>query len=92
MMREWVSLPELPQVCDIPPGTYWWKDHLDRYTIHLLGDREAAPIAARRKLRDAILDARAWLDKSGREIPMVERQEAWRLAQQARIDRELGRT
>ena len=58
----WIDLPEHPQVSDIPPATYWWKDHRDRYTIHLLGDKAGEVIAARSKLRDAILDARAWLD------------------------------
>lgn len=43
----WIDLPEFPQVVDIPPATYWWKDHLDRYTIHLLGDKEGKVIAAR---------------------------------------------
>lgn len=86
----WIDLPELPQVCDIPPATYWWKDHRDRYTIHLLGSGQL--IAARSKLRDAILDARAWLDASGRPAPTPEQQTACRDAQQARIDKELGRT
>lgn len=85
----WLDLPEFPQVCDIPPATYWWKDHLDRYTIQLLGSGQL--IAARRKLRDSILDARAWLDANGRPTPTPEQQLAWRHAQQARIDRELGR-
>jgi len=87
----WLELPEFPQVSDIPPATYWWKDHKDRYTIHLLGDKAGKVIAARGKLRDAILDARAWLDANGHPAPTAEQQEAWRLAQQTKIDREFGR-
>jgi 3-oxoacyl-[acyl-carrier-protein] synthase III len=86
----WIDLPEHPQVSDIPPGTYWWKDAKDRYTIHLLGEGAAGFISARRNLRDAIIDARNWLDASGRPTPTVELQEAWRRAQQDRIKKELG--
>jgi len=86
----WLDLPEHPQVSDIPPATYWWKDHRDRYTIHLLGDKAGEVIAARSKLRDAILDARAWLDANGRPTPTAEQQEAWKRANQNRIKKEYG--
>lgn len=86
----WIYLPEFPQVSDIPPATYWWKDHRDRYTIHLLGDKAGKAIAARADLGAAIQDARAWLDASGRPTPTAEQQEAWRDAQQARIKKDYG--
>jgi hypothetical protein len=59
-MSHWPRLGEHVTVADIPPGTFWWKDALDRYTVQVSGTGEL--MAASKNLRTAILRAREVID------------------------------